>query len=459
MIMRLLFSSIVIILLLSTAVAAYSTTILDVPGSEPAVSGNTIAFLIFEDAIDKDLNRDDDVSDHVIQYYFLGEDKIKNTGEASKHFGLSGNSMAIEDNARKIFFYDFANDSLTDTKTRGAMPSVLGKIISFATAENDVVTDLNEDYDTSDTIIQYYDKSSNTTTSTKAIGTNPALIDDRIIFETREDALDEDLNNDGDTTDTIIRVFDIKTKKITNTKITGTNPFVWKNDVVVTDENEFAVIDLNENAKTPTNVFGNHPVLYNDILLYEKNEMLYYYRISTGVEQQLNILGKEPALGDDIITFVNENKTITILEGKDPDKDHVPDFFDNCPVQSNTDQLDDDKDGIGNACDAISNAQTENTSVTNTTSSQINQTATNQTSQQIAQTSQQSITAKATAEPQQKIPAERNELPEPVVLHKEKKSKNKTSWFLIAVGLIALSIIAYMSFIKWQNKRKKSYGF
>lgn len=44
---------------------------------------------------------------------------------------------------------------------------------------------------------------------------------------------------------------------------------------------------------------------------------------------------------------------------QDVDDDDVPDAFDNCPGDSNSDQLDDDNDGKGNVCDDYPNLETK----------------------------------------------------------------------------------------------------
>ena len=59
----------------------------------------------------------------------------------------------------------------------------------------------------------------------------------------------------------------------------------------------------------------------------------------------------QPALPDEVCNGLDDNGNGQVDEGYYTDDDAVADCFDNCPNDTNTDQIDADGDGIGDACD------------------------------------------------------------------------------------------------------------
>ncbi len=464
---------IAVFLVIPTAFA-YTLTSTATPGSEPAIHGDRLAFLTFEDAVDKDLNNDGDMADNVIQHLKLRDLTVVNTGKEAKHFSLHGSVIAFEDKSRTLWLLDLATNKATDLTIRGTLPSLGAKRMAFTTPEDAVGIDLNNDNDKLDMIIQYYTKETNTTTNTKTIGANPLLLDDYLVFETAETLAGQDLNNDSDRDDTIIRAWNFMTNRLVNTKIAGKNPVgLEDNTIVVNNNNKLVLLDLSTNQPKPLDIAGNDPSFYNNAVVYERNGVL--YSTMTGGEKSLGIAGKEPALYDNTLVFIGENKTIMILRGEDPDTDAVPDFLDNCLNTSNADQADADKNGVGDVCEtntttSVVNATTNTTTATNTTQ-------TNTTPSTISFTTQSTppapqpvvapappVTAEAAAlelmtEP---VAAPRKSLPDAVVLQNEKDDDDDADtlyWFLIAVGLAVIGVILLLVVPRWLNRRKKSYGF
>jgi hypothetical protein len=92
----------------------------------------------------------------------------------------------------------------------GTYPSVSGNTIAFTTEELAVDKDLNHDGDKLDSVLQYYDIPSGEITSGKITNTAEAackasMCGNIFAFSTQESMLNQDLNGDGDTDDTVIR--------------------------------------------------------------------------------------------------------------------------------------------------------------------------------------------------------------------------------------------------------------
>jgi hypothetical protein len=435
------------ILLLSTTASAWTLISTETKGLSPVAHGETIAFLTFEDTIDTDLNGDGDLSDYVLQSYGLSTGKAASTGKEAAHLTLFSNLLVFEDKSRMLWQYDIDDKTLKEIKARGADPSIYGKRIAFATSEADAGKDLNDDQDTIDEIIQYYDTGSDLIVNTKAVGNTPVMLDDFLVFATREDDAEQDLNKDNDWDDTLIRALSFDTGQVT-VVAEGKNPVGYKHDtVVVTDGKIFAALDLETGEKMTLGISGNNPSLFQDLLAYERDNKLMLYRLSTGVEKPLDIAGKDPELFGDILAFVADDKTITIMKGEDPDKDAVPDFADNCPDASNANQYDKDKDGAGDACDATDD------------------TAPPPAFAPPAPAPAPPVTAQAVAEPAAEpqvptpLPVERKPLPAMPALEKEQDGKNPTYWFLIAIGLLIIGILLYLVMPRWLQKRRRGFGF
>ncbi len=437
-----------LILLLSTTASAFSTTSI-VQGTEPVVYGDIVAFLTLEDFIDQDLNSDGDQADRVLQYYDTRTEKVTNTGKEARQPALFGKILAFTDDTRILRLYTIDDNKVIETNVRGASPSLYAKTVALTTAEEDIGIDLTGDEDTRDTVIRQYDTGSEVATNTNAVGENPVLLDDFLIFTTREDALEADLNNDGDRDDTIIRAMDIDTNQIVNTRVTGTNPVGYKHEtIIITDDKKFWTLNIPNSEKQPTGVSGNDPSLYQDMLVYERDGTLMLYRLSTGVEKSLGIMGKYPALFDHPLGFVAHNKTIAVPKGEDPDNDYVPDFADNCPDQANENQADADKDGLGDVCDDTPLPEEKKPEPV--------------APQATAHVTEPPIEPVFTtqAEPETPpAPVERKAIPDTLALQKEKDDREPTYWFLIAVGLMVIGVLLYFFMPRWLHKRRKSFGF
>lgn len=138
-----------------------------------------------------------------IWYYNLTSAQKISTTLTGTAPSMYGNVIAFQDDVA-IKYYNISSGQLK-TVAQGKSPSIYGDIIAFSTRENQVGLDLNDDGDKDDRVIRYYNISTNTLKSTRQVGGHPSIHDNTLIFHTKEQEVDADLNNDGDKEDLVVR--------------------------------------------------------------------------------------------------------------------------------------------------------------------------------------------------------------------------------------------------------------
>lgn len=197
-----------------------------------AVGGSVVAFVADEGDAGLDLNGDGDAWDDVVRYYDVARRELVNIGvDVWSDAATDGTVIAFSvlesrfgddlngDGDKEdivLLYLDVATRQLTNTKAIGDRPSVRGGIIAVETFERDVGQDLDRDGDATDTVIRYYDLTSGVLVNTGVQGFRPVVGDGIIAFLVDEFDVDEDLNGDGDTFDDVVHYYDLGRKRAVN---------------------------------------------------------------------------------------------------------------------------------------------------------------------------------------------------------------------------------------------------
>jgi len=185
-------------------------------GIDPSIHSNIIAF----------------ASKGTICYFDLSTQVLVNTK-------LSGHSPSIYQNLivfcasskRTIWVHDLSTGTTTDTGIIGWNPTLYGSVCAFTTSEDAAGQDLNDDGDTKDSVIRYYDFETQTITNTGIMGEYPVLQGDRIVFTVNEQDINKDLNEDGTILGRFIHYYDLNTGHVVNTRQLGTEPDIYEDTI------------------------------------------------------------------------------------------------------------------------------------------------------------------------------------------------------------------------------------
>jgi len=191
-----------------------------------------------------------------------------------------------------ILYFDLRKDELITTDFIGQNPSVYGSRIIFETFEGDVNVDLNQDSDSADHIIHVYDIEADTIKNTKVIGQNSASGLDVVAFETDEKELGSDLDGDSQLGDKVIRLVYLDDFSIISTGIVGETPFVFKDKFLTFTANEAL-------ANLDVNLDGDYDDLFPVILtLPDLNKI------------DSKLTGSLPSASKDVVVFASDNKLV-----------------------------------------------------------------------------------------------------------------------------------------------------
>jgi len=189
-----------------------------------------------------------------IIYHDISTGTTTNTGVAGS--GLLQHGVSVSGNiivfmtGEFIRYYNISTQTTTNTTAIGHLPSVSGNIIAFDTSETWVSQDLNNDGDTEDIVIRYYNISTGITTNTGVAGRWSWVSGNIIAFETYEPWVNQDLNGDGDKEDFIMRYYDISTGTTTNTGAVCAFPHIDKWIITFVTLESLIGQDLNNDGDT-----------------------------------------------------------------------------------------------------------------------------------------------------------------------------------------------------------------
>jgi len=181
--------------------------------------------------------------------------------------------------------------------------------------------------------------------NTGILGMAPKVYGDITTFFTDENLAGEDLNGDGDSNDLIIRYYNISAQNLTNTKVSGHYPAIYKNIITFTGltVRYFNIVDESF-VDTGISAFVDIPSIYGSIIAfptYEVNanmdlngdgdkddSVIRYYDLSTKVLNNTRNVGWGASIYGDIIAFSTfESQVAQDLNGDGDTDDSVIRYY------------------------------------------------------------------------------------------------------------------------------------
>jgi PKD repeat protein len=234
------------------------------------VSNELVVFTASElDSDGTDLNSDGDTDDWVAHVYDVAEKMLTNLGIAGGVYGgweagsvaqvgvsewSQGNTdlNGDGDTADSVLH---VHDVRTDVTTNLGLIAPTGEygrvgrsdLVCFEVFESEQGGDLNEDGDTDDLLIHLYEPPSTSVTNTNLDGYCGVIGDGYVLLRLREDGAGADLNGDGDMTDSVSHILDRDTEALTNLSIAGWAARGFGDRVVIVG-NEDNYFDYNEDG-------------------------------------------------------------------------------------------------------------------------------------------------------------------------------------------------------------------
>lgn len=346
-----------------------------------------------------------------------GQEKVVVSGANPSLFGFI---VAYESNG-KIDFAEIRLGNITNTGAFGNKPFVFANYVVFSAKESALDEDVNADGDKDDDILFEYDMNKKELTNLKAVGSNPVRNAGFLLFLTNENQVDVDLNGDGDKSDSIVRAFDFRTRKVANLKVEANSLSLGKlNSAVAESNGEIIIIDAMSHDVQKTGFKGSSPFIFGRNVVFSQDENLMMFSVDDFSLKNLAIKGERPQLFDAFIIYFDKSG-LQVKKAGDLDKDEVGDFVDNCPAHSNINQEDGDRDGLGDVCDSSDDGPKE---IPKQSKEQTNSVSSNESS----------------------APSESN-------------SEGGSYWWLWLLLIIPLLPFLIKWASKYHHKRKKSFGF
>src|SRR3989344_7777423 len=248
------------------------------------------------------------------------------------------------DTADSIVYYYKINDKTLEVAGVGRHPFVFSNLIVFSSKESELGVDFSNNGGLEDDIIRGFDLSNKELINFKAVGDYPVATKSSIAFLTKEDQHGFDLTADDDKADTVLRVLDIQTRGVDNTRILAT-PLLLSKGTAVFSTDKIYIFDMKEQKVRGLPVNGNHPGVYEDKVVFERDGNLYAYDLETLQAAPLDIKGVEPVLFEGTIAFSSSESVLGDLNGNGLEESIIRysiEDFDHLPYE--------DCDSAGDSC-------------------------------------------------------------------------------------------------------------
>jgi hypothetical protein len=195
----------------------------------------------------------------------------------------------------------------------GGDPPIWENIMVFPTPEKFEGRDLNNDGDMNDAVLRYKNLDSGAITNTGiAVSQNHRDIDiygDNIVFVSRDDSLFSQVRGLF-TPYGWIGVYNIKTNQTTMLNVWGDRPSIYENLVSISGT-ELRFYDLNTSRMVETDIEGTNQAVWGDFIAYEAaDDTICLYEISTGEVIRTGTLGAFPTIHENIVAFENNRELL-----------------------------------------------------------------------------------------------------------------------------------------------------
>lgn len=199
------------------------------------------------------------ISGNTVRYYDLNTGRSIDTGIPGKNQALWGRKIAyqhteIPNGPLLIYIYDIDTGAILNTHEPGSSPAIYENRIAFTTEEPWVAQDLNGDGDQSDTVIRYYDLSSQMAFNTGEEGRDPAVYGKRIVFEN----------------ESRVRYFDIESGHAFDTGKLGYEPDIYEGTITYFVWERLKGADLNRDGDKSDPIVETHQISESDRMLPRK---------------------------------------------------------------------------------------------------------------------------------------------------------------------------------------------
>ena len=139
-------------------------------------------------------------------------------------------------------------------------------------------------------------------------GGDPPIYKNIMVFPTPERFIGSDLNNDGDTNDTVLRYKNLKTGEVVNTGLIASGAYhsmdIYENIIAFVGKgSQICYYDINIETVGKTGITGSHPSIYGNIITFTSNGAIHYFDLNTQRLVNTGVPGKSPVIYEEMIVF------------------------------------------------------------------------------------------------------------------------------------------------------------